>query len=158
MGGLHPGLLPPVMRLNAVFSALILCGAAIIVCVRAGVVLPGRQNAVQRSVWVVVACAFADGRTRNLCACAFCQLTSQVRSSRVCSWSSLRGGSRSACAHSELLGAYFVVAVCLHNASDKQLCCDANDGASCGRRARCICRTAMTETVTLYNNRTEDDC
>lgn len=82
MGGFHPGQLPPVLRLNAVFSALILGGAALVVCVRAGLT-PGRQDAVRRSVWVVVACALADGRTRTLRTCAFCQITSQVRSSRI---------------------------------------------------------------------------
>ena len=141
MGGFHPGQLPPVLRLNAVFSALILGGAALVVCVRAGLI-PGRQDAVRRSVWVVVACALADGRTRTLRTCAFCQITSQRFDHLVYSWSSLRGGSISAYAHSELLGACLVVAMCLHNASGKQLCCDANDGASCGRRA--LCRFAVT--------------
>ena len=36
MGGINPGQLPPAMRLNAVLSALILCGTALVVCVRAG--------------------------------------------------------------------------------------------------------------------------
>ena len=54
MGGINPGQLPPAMRLNAVLSALILCGTALVVCVRAGLVLPGRQDAVRRSIWAVV--------------------------------------------------------------------------------------------------------
>ena len=55
MGGLHDGQLPPAFRINAAFSALILCGSALVVSVRAGLILPGRQGTVRRSVWVVVA-------------------------------------------------------------------------------------------------------
>ena len=54
MGGINPGQLPPAMRLNAALSALILCGTALVVCVRAGLVLPGRQDSVRRSIWAVV--------------------------------------------------------------------------------------------------------
>jgi len=54
MGGVHPGQLPPALRVNAVLSALILCGTALVVCVRAGLVLCDRQDDVRRSIWGVV--------------------------------------------------------------------------------------------------------
>ena len=55
LGGLHPGQLPSAFRVNAAFSAVVLSGTALVVCVRAGLILPGRQDTVRRSVWVVVA-------------------------------------------------------------------------------------------------------
>ena len=42
MGGINPGQLPPAMRLNAVLSALILCGTALVVCVLGWFFLAGK--------------------------------------------------------------------------------------------------------------------
>ncbi len=53
-GGKHPGRLPASMRAAAVFSMALLLTFALIVAVRAGVLLPGWQGASNYLVWGVV--------------------------------------------------------------------------------------------------------
>jgi len=55
MGGAFPGVYPPAMRVAALAQMAVLGGFALIVFVRAGLVLPRWQAAAQWGIWAVVA-------------------------------------------------------------------------------------------------------
>ena len=55
MAGKFPGKFPPLMRIAAIVQGLVLCLLAVIVLIRADVVLPGLYSASEIAIWVVVA-------------------------------------------------------------------------------------------------------
>lgn len=54
MGGIHPGKLPPVLRIAALFQAGLLIGFGLVVLMRAGLILLTWLPAAQWVIWVVV--------------------------------------------------------------------------------------------------------
>jgi hypothetical protein len=55
MGGTYPGQFPPELRVAAIVQAVILAGLALVILVRAGIILPNGKRASRRLAWVVVA-------------------------------------------------------------------------------------------------------
>ena len=54
MGGKFPGKFPPAMRVAAVVQALVLCGLAGVVLIRAKMILPSWYDTADWAIWVVV--------------------------------------------------------------------------------------------------------
>ena len=55
LGGKYPGRLPPIVRLVPAFSAVLLCGFALVVVARAGIGWPALAASSRTLVWFVVA-------------------------------------------------------------------------------------------------------
>ena len=55
MGGTAPGQFPPELRVGAIIQAVLLASMAIVILVRAGLILPGWSRVSHWLVWVVVA-------------------------------------------------------------------------------------------------------
>ena len=65
MGGAFPGVFPPAMRVAALVQIVVLGAVALIVCVRAGLVLPRWREAARWLTWAIVA-LLAVGVVLNL--------------------------------------------------------------------------------------------
>jgi hypothetical protein len=65
MGGAFPGQFPPALRIAALVQAALLVGLAVVVLVRAGLILPAWSRTARWLIWMVVAVA-AVGLVLNL--------------------------------------------------------------------------------------------